>query len=53
MQSIIQEILSRTQLEKIVQEFDLYPSEIKGSIEGRIERLRKNVKIEASPKQRF
>lgn len=46
MQSIIQEILSRTQLEKIIQEFDLYPSEIKGSIEGRIERLRKNIKVE-------
>ena len=27
MQSIIQEILSRTQLEKIVQEFNLYPSD--------------------------
>src|SRR5215813_9051407 len=46
MQSIIQEILSRTQLEKIIQEFDLYRSETKGSIEGRIERLRKNVKVE-------
>lgn len=46
MQSIIQEILSRTQLEKIIQEFDLYPSETKGSIEGRIERLRKKVKVE-------
>jgi polysaccharide chain length determinant protein (PEP-CTERM system associated) len=46
MQSIIQEILSRTRLEKIVQEFDLYPSETKGSIEERIERLRRKVKIE-------
>jgi polysaccharide chain length determinant protein (PEP-CTERM system associated) len=46
MQSIIQEILSRTQLEKIVQEFDLYPSETQGFIEDRIERLRKKVKVE-------
>ena len=53
MQSIIQEILSRTQLEKIVQEFDLYPSETTESIEGRVERLRKKVKVDASPKQRF
>jgi polysaccharide chain length determinant protein (PEP-CTERM system associated) len=46
MQSIIQEILSRTRLEKIIQEFDLYPSETNGSIEERIERLRRKVKIE-------
>ena len=46
MQSIIQEILSRTQLEKIVQEFDLYPSETTESIEGRVERLRKKVKVD-------
>ena len=53
MQSIIQEILSRTQLEKIIQEFDLYPSETKESIEGRIERLRKKRQGRTSPKQRF
>ncbi len=46
MQSIIQEILSRTRLEKIIQEFDLYPSQTKGSIEERIERLRRKVKVE-------
>jgi polysaccharide chain length determinant protein (PEP-CTERM system associated) len=46
MQSIIQEILSRTQLEKIIQEFDLYPSEAKGSIEDRIERLRRIVRVQ-------
>jgi polysaccharide chain length determinant protein (PEP-CTERM system associated) len=46
MQSIIQEILSRTQLEKIIQEFDIYPSETKGSIEDRIERLRRKIKVE-------
>jgi polysaccharide chain length determinant protein (PEP-CTERM system associated) len=46
MQSIAQEILSRTQLEKIIQEFDLYPSEPKESIEERIERLRRKIKVE-------
>ena len=46
MQSIVQEILSRTQLENIVQEFDLYSSATKESIEDRIERLHKAVKIE-------
>jgi protein tyrosine kinase modulator len=46
MQSIIQEILSRTQLEKIIQEFDLYPSEAKGSIEDRVERLRRKVNVQ-------
>jgi polysaccharide chain length determinant protein (PEP-CTERM system associated) len=46
MQSIIQEILSRTQLQKVVQEFDLYPSETQGFIEDRIERLRRKVKAE-------
>src|SRR5215467_3767172 len=37
MQSIIQGILSRTQLEKIVREFDLYPSTNLSAIEDRIE----------------
>ncbi len=46
MQAIIQEILSRTQLEKIVQEFDLYPSDKSSMLEGRIERLRKTIKVE-------
>jgi len=46
MQSIVQEILSRTRLEKIIKEFDLYPSQTNGSIEERIERLRRKVKIE-------
>ena len=46
MQSIIQEILSRTQLEKIVQEFDLYPSDTSSTLEERIERLRKAIKVE-------
>ena len=51
MQSIIQEILSRTQLEKMIQEFDLYPSETKGAIEERIARLREKVKVELRRKQ--
>jgi polysaccharide chain length determinant protein (PEP-CTERM system associated) len=46
MQSIIQEILSRTQLEKIVQEFNLYPSDKPSALEDRIERLRKMIKVE-------
>ena len=46
MQSIIQEILSRTQLEKIVREFDLY-SDAKGwNLDQRIEKLRKAIKVE-------
>jgi protein tyrosine kinase modulator len=53
MRSIVQEILSRTQLEKIIQEFDLYPSETKGSIEERIARLRKNVNILLRPNNIF
>jgi polysaccharide chain length determinant protein (PEP-CTERM system associated) len=40
MQSIIQEILSRTQLEKIVKEFNLYPG---GVMEDRVEVLRKAI----------
>ena len=46
MQSIIQEILSRTQLEKIVREFDLYPSSNSSFLEERIEKLRKAIKVE-------
>lgn len=46
MQSIMQEILSRTQLEKIVQEFNLYPSGKSSILEERVERLRKAIKVE-------
>src|SRR5215813_10916501 len=46
MQSIIQEILSRTQLEKIIQEFHLYSSETEKSIEDRVERLRRIIKVQ-------
>jgi polysaccharide chain length determinant protein (PEP-CTERM system associated) len=47
MQSIIQEILSRTQLEKIIQEFNIFPGSTKGAIpEERVEALRKKIKVE-------
>jgi len=45
MQSITQEIMSRTQLEKIVQEFSLYRKFI--ALEDRINLLRKSIKIES------
>ena len=45
MQSITQEIMSRTQLEKIVQEFNLYQKFI--PLEDRINLLRKSIKIES------
>jgi polysaccharide chain length determinant protein (PEP-CTERM system associated) len=44
MQAIAQEILSRTRLEKIIQEFELYPDTT--TVEDRVERLRKVIKIE-------
>lgn len=47
MESSIREILSRTQLERIIHEYDLYPSGTKGSIsEDRIESLRRRVNVE-------
>src|SRR5574341_35756 len=46
MQSSIQEILSRTQLEKIIQEFNLFPNALQSSLEDRIESLRKRIKVE-------
>jgi polysaccharide chain length determinant protein (PEP-CTERM system associated) len=46
MQSIIQGILSRTQLEKIVREFNLYSATASATMEDRIERLRKTIKVE-------
>jgi polysaccharide chain length determinant protein (PEP-CTERM system associated) len=44
MQAIAQEILSRTRLEKIIQEFELYPATT--TVEDRVERLRKVIRIE-------
>lgn len=47
MQSIAQEILSRTRLEEIIREFNLYPAGDKSTgMEDRVERLRKQVKVE-------
>ena len=47
MQSIIQEILSVTQLDKIIQEFNLYPSDTKESnLRDRVEKLRKSIKVD-------
>jgi polysaccharide chain length determinant protein (PEP-CTERM system associated) len=45
--AITQEILSRTRLEKIVEEFGLYPSTGQGTtLESRVGNLRKNILIE-------
>lgn len=52
MRSIVQEILSRTQLEKIIQEFGLYSSK-EGTIDAQIENLRKKVKVELRPNNVF
>jgi polysaccharide chain length determinant protein (PEP-CTERM system associated) len=46
MQSIIQEILSRTQLEKVVKEFNLYPTSNASIMEDRVEKLRKTIKVD-------
>jgi polysaccharide chain length determinant protein (PEP-CTERM system associated) len=48
MQSTVQEILSRTQLEKIIREFNFSPGENKGGgiMEDRIEALRRKIKVE-------
>ena len=47
MQSIVQEILSVTQLDKIIEEFNLYPSDTKGSnLRDRVEKLRKSIKVD-------
>ena len=47
MQSITQEIMSRTQLEKIVQEFNLYIPSKAVALEDRVNVLRKSIKIES------
>lgn len=50
LQMISQEILSRTQLERIVQEFDLYRRERSEMImEDVIERMRKDIKVDIAP----
>jgi polysaccharide chain length determinant protein (PEP-CTERM system associated) len=46
MQSIAQEILSRTRLEEIIREFNLYPAmNNSAAMEDRVERLRQQVKV--------
>jgi polysaccharide chain length determinant protein (PEP-CTERM system associated) len=45
-QSMMQEILSRTQLEKIVQEFNLYPGGKGSMMEDRVQALRRNIVID-------
>jgi polysaccharide chain length determinant protein (PEP-CTERM system associated) len=45
-QTSIQEILSRTQLGKMVEDFNLYPGSKNSSLDERVERLRKAIKIE-------
>jgi len=47
LQSISQQILSRTRLERIIQDLDLYPKErAKGIMEDVVERMRKDIKVE-------
>jgi uncharacterized protein involved in exopolysaccharide biosynthesis len=53
MQSSIQEILSRTQLEKIIQEFNLFPNAKQSTLEQRIEGVRKKIKVELRKKDVF
>ena len=53
MQSSIQEILSRTQLEKIIQEFNLFPNAKQSTLEERIEGVRKKIKVELRKKDVF
>jgi polysaccharide chain length determinant protein (PEP-CTERM system associated) len=47
LQSISQQILSRTRLERIIEEFDLYPSERRvGIMEDVVQRMRDDIKID-------
>jgi polysaccharide chain length determinant protein (PEP-CTERM system associated) len=53
LQSISQEILSRTRLEKIISEFKLYSEEIKSrSLEDIVEVMRKNIQIDFPKKEK-
>jgi polysaccharide chain length determinant protein (PEP-CTERM system associated) len=49
MRNITEQMLSRTSLERIIKEFNLYPSGGQGlsMMEDRVERLRKNIKVAA------
>ena len=54
LQSISQEIMSRTRLELVIAEFKLYPEEAKSlSQEEIIELMRKNIQVEIKGKEGF
>jgi polysaccharide chain length determinant protein (PEP-CTERM system associated) len=54
LQSIGQEIMSRTRLEQVISEFKLYPEEAKSlSREEIIELMRKNIRVELKGKEGF
>jgi len=54
LQSISQEIMSRTRLEQVISEFRLYSAEAKGkSLEEIVELMRKNVQVEIKGKEGF
>jgi protein tyrosine kinase modulator len=52
--AVSEEILSRTMLEKVVREFNLYPSEAgSGNISAQVDRLRKNIQIDVRNNDSF
>ena len=54
LQSISQQILSRTRLERVIQDFDLYKEERRtGVIEEIVERMRKNIEVKWRMVARF
>lgn len=54
LQSIGQEIMSRTRLEQIISELKLYQEEIKsGSLEGVVELMRKNIQVEIKGREGY
>ena len=54
LQSIGQEIMSRTRLEQIISELRLYQEEIKsGSLEGIVELMRKNIQVEIKGREGY
>ncbi|MDI7259211.1 MAG: GNVR domain-containing protein [Thermodesulfobacteriota bacterium] len=54
LQSIGQEIMSRTRLEKVISEFKLYPEEAKSkSLEEIVEMMRANIKVEIKGKEGY
>jgi polysaccharide chain length determinant protein (PEP-CTERM system associated) len=54
LQSIGQEIMSRTRLEEIISELKLYQEEVKsGSLEGVVELMRKNIQVEIKGREGY